>query len=226
MDRCRLLVEGQTEETFANKMILPHLYGLGYHEVTVTVVATKRVASGGKVSGGVVRWRDLRTDILMLADDVGALTTTLVDFYGLPRDVPGLDELDPRWDARTRVEHVEKSMADEVSRSNFLPHLMLHELEGLLFVSPGAVGSHFDDEAVRQAMDADLKECGEPELVNDGADTAPSKRLLQYRPGYVKSSDGPTILSDIGLEAIRAACPHFDGWLKQLTDRSPSASGP
>lgn len=221
MDRCRLLVEGPSEETFANKLLLPHLYSLGFHEVSVTVVATKRVASGGKFTGGVVHWRQLQADIHMLANDGGALITTLVDFYGLPSDVPGMSGLEDGWDARTRVDFVEQSVAAEVSRSNFLSHLTLHELEALLYADPSAVGAHFDDDSVRDAMTADLGECGEPELINEGAETAPSKRICRHRADYVKSADGPTILADIGLPAIRSVCPNFNSWLAEIERLSP-----
>jgi hypothetical protein len=63
MNRCRLLVEGQTEETFANLVLCPHLYEFGFHDVSVTVVSTKRVVSGGKFRGGITAWKQLRKDI-------------------------------------------------------------------------------------------------------------------------------------------------------------------
>jgi hypothetical protein len=55
-----------------------------------------------------------------------------------------------------------------------------------------------------------------PEDINDGLRTAPSKRILAVMPGYQKTFHGPLIACDIGLEPIRAACPHFDGWLKAI----------
>ncbi len=221
MDRCRLLVEGQTEETFANRTLLPHLYSLGFHEVSVTVVETKRTAGGEKFRGGVLSWRQLRNDIRLLVRDTGALVTTLVDYYALPVDVPGVATSEPSWDARQTVAHVEAAIADEINHANFLPNLMLHEFEALLYADPNAVGAHFDDEDVAARMMDDLRECSEPELVDDGPATAPSKRIMRHRPGYLKTSDGPTILSDIGLPAIRAACPHFDTWLSHVEIVAP-----
>jgi len=221
MDRCRLLVEGQTEETFANRTLVPHLYDLGFQVVSVTVVATKRIAGGGKHRGGVVSWQQLRGDIDLLAGDHGALVTTLVDFYGLPHNVPGIGELEPQWDARQRVAHIENAMQAEVAASNFVPHVVLHELEALLYSDPAAAGAHFGDDAVKAAMEADLTECGEPELVDEGPETAPSKRMMKHRSGYLKTSDGPNILADIGLAAIRDSCPHFDSWLTTIENFAP-----
>lgn len=221
MNRCRLLVEGQTEETFANLILCPHLYGFGFHDVSVTVVTTKRVAPGGKFRGGVTTWKQLRKDIDLLTRDPGAVVTTLVDFYGLPANVPGLPTLGSQWDPRQRVKHVERAIGQAVAAPNFVPHLVLHELEALLYSDPVAAGAHFSDDGLREAMEADIAECGEPELVNEGPNTAPSKRIIRHRPGYLKTSDGPAILGSIGLSAIRAVCPHFNAWLAVIEGHAP-----
>jgi len=112
-------------------------------------------------------------------------------------------------------------MQAEVAASNFVPHVVLHELEALLYSDPAAAGGHFGDDAVKAAMEADLTECGEPELVDDGPETAPSKRMINHRSGYLKTSDGPNILADIGLAAIRDSCPHFDSWLTTIENFAP-----
>lgn len=221
MDRCRLLVEGQTEETFANRTLVPHLYSLGFVDVSVIVVATKRTANGAKFRGGVLSWGQLLKDIWPLVEDSGALVTTLIDFYALPHDVPGVSTLDVGWDARRRIAHVEAAVAAAIDQTNFLPHIVLHELEALLYASPNLVGAHFNDGGVTRSMEADLTECFEPELVDDGSETAPSKRIMMHRPDYLKTSDGPAILADIGLPSIRAACPHFDAWLVQVECAAP-----
>jgi hypothetical protein len=221
MNRCRLLVEGQTEEAFANLTLLPHLHDVGFHEVAVIVVATKRVAAGGKFRGGITTWKQLRNDIGRLTRDRGSVVTTLVDFYGLPSDVPGVRSLGDRWDPRRRVAHVEEAIGDAIAAPNFVPHVVLHEIEALLYTDPAAAAAHFGDDELQKAMEADLAACGEPELIDEGPDTAPSKRIAKHRPGYVKTSDGPTILGDIGLPALRDACPHFDGWLTTLEGLAP-----
>ena len=96
-----------------------------------------------------------------------------------------------------------------------------HELEALLYADPSAVGAHFNDEGMRNSLEADLAECSGPELIDEGPNTAPSKRIMMHRPGYLKTSDGPAILADIGLPSIRAACPHFDAWLLQVEAAAP-----
>ena len=57
-----------------------------------------------------------------------------------------------------------------------------------------------------------------PELIDDGQSTAPSKRIIAEFPDYegAKSAVGPQVAELIGLETIRAACPHFSKWLTVL----------
>ncbi|MBI5184961.1 MAG: DUF4276 family protein [Nitrospinae bacterium] len=52
-----------------------------------------------------------------------------------------------------------------------------------------------------------------PEEINDSPVTAPSKRVGQLVPGYEKPIYGTLGVLEIGLEAIRKACPHFREWL-------------
>jgi hypothetical protein len=60
---------------------------------------------------------------------------------------------------------------------------------------------------------------GGPECVNDGPNTCPSKRIMHAWPRYTKTSDGPIVVSDFGLDAVRASCPHADAWLTRLIAR-------
>jgi len=55
-----------------------------------------------------------------------------------------------------------------------------------------------------------------PELIDDGPDSAPSKRIIAHLPDYAKPVMGPQLAELIGLEVIRAKCPHFNAWLSRL----------
>jgi len=64
--------------------------------------------------------------------------------------------------------------------------------------------------AALQAEVGDLR----PEFINDGPETAPSKRLLKALPAYKKVVDGPAIAQSIGIQRLRG--PHFSHWLTRL----------
>jgi hypothetical protein len=55
-----------------------------------------------------------------------------------------------------------------------------------------------------------------PEMVNDGTETAPSKRILSVYPQYLKTVYGPLVIADAGLDSIRQRCPHADRWLRTI----------
>ncbi|MGH8907498.1 MAG: DUF4276 family protein [Egibacteraceae bacterium] len=58
--------------------------------------------------------------------------------------------------------------------------------------------------------------CGEPELVDDGPKSAPSKRIIDAWPQYAKTTDGPVLAAQIGIARLRDRCPHFDAWVSRL----------
>lgn len=55
-----------------------------------------------------------------------------------------------------------------------------------------------------------------PELINDGPETAPSKRIERLIPEYDKVIAGKQIAREIGIETLREKCRHFGEWLSRL----------
>jgi Domain of unknown function (DUF4276) len=55
-------------------------------------------------------------------------------------------------------------------------------------------------------------------LFDDGPQSAPSKRIMAQIPEYedAKTVVGPQVAELIGLDTIRAKCPHFNAWLSRL----------
>jgi hypothetical protein len=73
-------------------------------------------------------------------------------------------------------------------------------------------------EAQVQALKAITAQFPSIEHIDDGMETAPSKRIINVIPAYEgrKSSAGPDIAAYIGVPVIRAECPHFDRSLTRL----------
>jgi hypothetical protein len=86
-----LLAEGQTEYEVVDTVIQPHLEAVGFH-VRKTVLVTRPAAAGDPARrGGVSRWGKLEGEIRrILRDPTIDLMTTMIDYYGLPADVPGM----------------------------------------------------------------------------------------------------------------------------------------
>ena len=58
----------------------------------------------------------------------------------------------------------------------------------------------------------------EPEAINEGPHTAPSKRIIHHLPIYerTKVRVGAPAAAAIGLPVLRGKCPHFAQWLANL----------
>jgi hypothetical protein len=213
MTRAYLLVEGQTEEAFVNELLVPHYARIALY-LTPIIVSTSR---GHK--GGVVSYAKIKPQIERLCkQDVAAYVTTMFDLYALPEDFPGKRNLNHSGivDGRRKAEFLEAACALDIGRSHFIPHLQVHEFEALLFTQLDALAQWTDDHDHAVESLREVRRISLPEEINDGPTTAPSKRILAAMPGYQKPFHGPLIACDIGLDAMRQNCPHFDAWLKKL----------
>ena len=184
-------------------------------------VETKR-EHGRKHRGGGRSYRLAKNDITRWLKEDGnpdARFTTMFDLYALPRDFPGYEAAGQVNDPRQRVAALESALKDDIDDWRFIPYLQLHEFEALLLADPQKMEVQFpgSDDGIRKLVEmASLFES--PELIDDGRDTAPSKRISHTIPEYYgrKASAGPLVAGHIGLAALRSKCEHFGEWLNRL----------
>ena len=72
------------------------------------------------------------------------------------------------------------------------------------------------DDVPTQQLQQVKDEFETPEHINNSRQTSPSKRIKALIPHYNKVLYGSMIAGDIGLEAIRQQCPHFNRWLERI----------
>jgi hypothetical protein len=222
MARLYLFAEGQTEQTFADKVIGTHLSQHGvYLQKSVLIAHAKK--KGKAHRGGGRKYAPMKNDILRFlsqekAQDV--FFTTMIDLYAIPTDFPGFNEAENlRHLPVKRVELLEQRFADDIGSPRFIPYIQLHEYEAYLFADPTwfeyFYNHHTNEIAALQAI-ADSKDS--PELINDGQQSAPSKRIIAHLPDYegAKPLVGPQVAELIGLAVIQSKCPHFSAWLSRL----------
>jgi hypothetical protein len=143
----------------------------------------------------------------------------MLDYYGLPSDFPGMNTRPPSGTPLQRVLHVESAVALHLGGLvNFLPFLALHEFEAWLFSSPIELPRIMNEPHKHALIETVRATVKTPEEINDRPQFAPSKRIESMFPGYKKTLHGPTVTARIGLERIRAECPHFDQWLARLEE--------
>ena len=217
IQRVLILVEGQTEERFVKDVLNP-VFSLRNLAFNATILTTKRVKNGPDFKGGVTTFGKFRNDALrLLSRSNNALVTTLLDYYGLPADFPGM-KTRPTGTAIRRVTHVERAIAESFdSPPNFLPFLALHEFEAWIFSSPNELPKMMTPDSHAQSRFGKIcSEFATPEEINERPEHSPSKRIAAIFPVYRKTIHGPTAIKRIGLDRIRARCPHFNEWLAKI----------
>ena len=225
MTRLLIHVEGETEETFVNQVLASHLYGCGYSKVSARLLGNARQRDR---RGGIRSWSAVRKDILRhLKEDAGCLATTMVDFYALPKTGDGA------WPGRARAAQlafankaaiVESALLADICNEmghgfapgRFIPYVMMHEFEGLLFSDATRFAQSIGLPGLSPKFQAIRDEFATPEEINDSPHTAPSKRIIGLVPGYEKPLMGTLAALEIGLETIREECPLFRGWIERL----------
>lgn len=218
--RLHFIVEGQTEETFVNRTLCPHLASLSIWVKARCVLTSRR--RGVRHRGGIGNYAQAKRDInawMMEDQNPDARFTTMFDLYGLPRDFPGFQDAAGRPDPYERVSILEDGLSEGISDSRFIPYLQLHEFETLLLSDPQKLDSQFYDRSVgiRRLVEV-VSGFESPERINDGINTAPSKRITDEIPEYgrMKASAGPIVAETIGLPTLRLKCEHFGEWLGKL----------
>lgn len=192
MSRLLILVEGQTEEGFVNDVLAPHLWGFG---VFASAAMIKARGSGiGPWDGA------LNRIIKLLKQDSGHIVSTMVDYYGMPRNWPARAAAPPSGSTPPQIaEPIERAMLEAVARdlsgdfnpSRFVPYVMMHEFEAMLFSDCAAFGDEVGRCDLTDAFQAIRDEFATPEAIDDSPQLAPSKRILARIPLYRKSMMGP-----------------------------------
>lgn len=225
MPRLLIHVEGETEEAFVNEVLADHLYACGYELVSARLVGNARLR---EKRGGIRAWSTVKKDILNhLKEDSGCLATTMVDYYGLPQTGekawPGRAEAGqlPYAEKAACIEKalfadMAEALGGEFEARRFVPFVVMHEFEGLLFSDCEAFADGIGRPQLVQPFRDIRQQFATPEEINDSPITAPSKRVEGLVEGYEKPLLGTLAALNIGLDTIRVECPHFRDWLARL----------
>lgn len=225
MARLLIHVEGQTEETFVNEVLAPHLYQYGYSKVSARLLGNARMRSR---RGGIGSWGSARNDILNhLKEDSESRSTIMVDYYALPQTG------ESAWPKRAesvkfafpnKADLIQNAIHTEIctemgvnfKQSRFIPYIMMYEFESLLFSSPHEFAKGIGRADLAAQFQTIRELFSTPEEINDSPQTAPSKRIKNLVQNYDKPFMGTLAILEIGLDTIRQECPLFHNWVKCL----------
>jgi hypothetical protein len=222
--RLNFIVEGQTEETFVNRMIMPHLVTYSI-DVSVRCVTTGR-KKNRVFRGGMPSYLKIKNDIKgWLSEDREAYLTTFFDFYGLTNDFPGYQEALSKQTIAQKLCCLEASFSKDIENIRLIPYIQLYEFEALLYSNTSILDETMQIYSFKSKLNQlndIINSYPSPEHINNDPNTTPSKRLLNLYEGYEKITHGCDAAELIGLSSMRQKCNLFNQWLTTLETLSPS----
>lgn len=228
MIRINVVAEGQSEMFFAKRVLNSYFNGSRIVNSRCVLTSTDNRINY-EYRGGMGTYEHARNDIIRwLKEDKDAYVTTMFDFYRLPKDFPGFEEARRQKLALDSVKLLEQSLfqditekAPGISRGRFFPYIQLHEFESLLYTDLSVLECDYLDIDDRKAIEKLLMETKNipPEEINNGDNTAPSKRLMNA-VGYRKGSAPALWLELITVDRILEKCQHFADWINTLSGLS------
>lgn len=224
-----VLCEGQTEQGFVAEVLKPYLQAKGVAGVKGILITTNKKKNA---RGGMLTYNHALTDLNILlktqkdGEYARHIFTTMFDLYALPDDFPGYDAAKAIADPYMRVDALEAAFADAINEERFLPYIQLHEFEALLFCGIEHIIKRYPGcESRCEQLKKDLSKVGNPELINNHPQTAPSKRIINAIEGgksprynYNKPATGKYVTMNVGIDELRTQCKHFDEWIQKLIE--------
>ena len=203
MIRLGVIVEGQTEVEFVRSVMADHLRCRG--------VEPTPIGLDGRVN--VQRLVNHMFKAYWSFDAV----TSLVDFYGFRgKGQTAVDGIEDQVGHGVRSRIGQRDRVKEV-----IPYVQKHEFEALLFSDVEAFAAVNVPSDVIKGLRMVRSSFATPEDIDDSPRTAPSKQIKDLVRDYDKVVGGNIVALEVGLAAMRAACPRFDAWLARLEALAP-----
>lgn len=213
MRRMIIVCEGPTEQEFCLDIIAPELIK---YDITVEAPIIKHS------NGGVVAWDTIKRQLIAHLHEGDVAVSMLIDYYGIKDSFkfPGWEESKSIQDKVSRMHFLFDAMENDLPsniQNRFIPYIQLHEFEGLLFSNIDVILQNFDPKKVDfQSLKTAEQSFDNPELINNGVNTAPSKRLIKAIPDYSKVLYGNVLALGVTLYTMRQKCPLFNEWIERM----------
>lgn len=214
MKRLIIIVEGDSELEFIKKTLIPYLNTKGVYSISPFKIKHSK--------GGLNKFDHLQTDIINTLYETDAVITTFIDYYALPVSFPYYQEAQKILNIDERLRILEQSIKEAIELKqnhkvlNLIPYIQLHEFEALCFADFKGFEQNFTEAEANFEAIKQLTSFVNPEEINDGPDTAPSKRLKKLIKGYNKVVYGNIIIETNGIDSIINKCPRFKSWIDTI----------
>jgi hypothetical protein len=224
MKHLYIVVEGETELEFVNRLLIPYLISRGLNTNLQGLMITFK--GGGHGFNNIEHLKKTIEPLLYYENQ--PIITTMIDYYGINSEqkLPNYTNCVKEQDIEQRILCMEKSLSIAIQEIRpeyrfFIPNIVRHEMETLLFADPKK-GFDLEDEIIKQAILEVIKQYPNIEDINSNPETAPSKRLMQIYAAngkkYVKGADAIDIAELTGINIILEKCPRFKKWVELIIE--------
>lgn len=214
-----ILAEGHAEREFSRNTLGEYFEPFGILVDSRCVVTSRKKHK----KGGIISYLQVKNDLFRwIAEEKGRqpFFTTMFDLYALPSDFPKFEESLKILDPYKRVEFLENAMSEDIGYHKFIPYIQLHEFEALLLANPEILLMEYvnANKQIEKLKEIVAKYDNNPEKVNTGKTTAPSKRIISLIPEYEgnKVSVGSVLAGIEGIEIQKHRCRHFADWINRI----------
>ncbi|MFZ4476788.1 MAG: DUF4276 family protein [Saprospiraceae bacterium] len=227
MARVHVVTEGSTEKNFVDNVLKPYLALKGVYLDAHSVTTRKDRRKNKIYRGGLDNVEHLIRDLqLWLAESQyqnDCFVTTMVDLYAFPyhQKPEWIADFESQPSGLQKAQFLEQKLSEHFDQyPRFIPYIQVHEFEALLLTDIHTIHDAFKTLHSANKLQQ-LKEHLEglpPEDVNQGRQSAPSKRIIKFYPEYEddKPTWGTIIALEIGIDKMRQVCPHFNEWVLTL----------
>ena len=115
MKNVYIYCEGQTEEAFVDGILYPYFINLGI--VVRPIICTTKRSIAKKYKGGVEDYGKIKRELIMLCKTHrNEYITTMLDYYAMPDNTPGIDC--PERDIFKRIDAIEAAVNADIGEAN------------------------------------------------------------------------------------------------------------
>ena len=141
-----------------------------------------------------------------------------VDLYAIPASVPGYHKAQQKQHTADKIEVLQQAIQEDIQDTRFIPYVQRHEFESLLFAAETGFRKYYgEDSVIMSKLKEIFEQFNNPEDINDGSATAPSKRIIRIIPEYEKVVYGNILALEVGLATMMRKCPLFRQWIENLS---------
>lgn len=215
-----ILVEGETEQEFVNRILIPYLVLRGLNTEIRPIMI--EISGGGHGYNNIQHLKNTIRPVLNRTDQ--PIVTTLIDHYGINSDrkLPGYSTITTA-NTEERIQQMEAIINVEIQKIKpyrfFIPYIQRHEFETLLFSNP-EVGFELEHDKIKEDVVKLSSGFDSIEDINCTPEGAPSKRIGRiyesHKKKYSKVSDAVDIIELTSIESVLEKCPRFKNWVEKL----------